>query len=148
MRRLEQGKEDQWRALFDAVVNSQVRIWVAIAGVRSNSLCLLIQTDKTQGSFAFVAVTFIFLSLKMDRLKVSRYFLVPLEFLSMLAMAGAFAASLSLAIRLEAFCPRLDTSSSADLQSFQLLCPLTKGYSIAGGVGLLVHCFYAGLLSC
>ena len=30
-----QDKEDAWQAFFDAVVNSQTRIWIAIAAVRT-----------------------------------------------------------------------------------------------------------------
>lgn len=93
--------------------------------------------NRLKGCFTFLAALFVFLSLKMDRLKVSRYLLVPLEVLSMLVMAGAFAASLSLAIKLDPLCSGLDSSSSDDLIPFAMLCPLTKGYSIAGGVGWL-----------
>jgi hypothetical protein len=75
------------------------------------------------------------LSLKLERFKVSPYFLVPLETMSMIAMAGAFAATLSLAIKLAPLCAGLDTSASTDLMAYDTVCPISLSSSIAGGVG-------------
>ncbi|KAF2478340.1 uncharacterized protein BDR25DRAFT_365527 [Lindgomyces ingoldianus] len=119
---LDASKEDTWEDFFDAAVGSQMRICVAIAA----------------GCFSFLTGTFIILSLKSQRLKVSPYLLVPLEFLCMLAMAAAFATTLTLALKLDGICSGLDISSSTDLRGFEMLCPLSKGYSIGGGVGLLL----------
>jgi hypothetical protein len=66
---------------------------------------------------------------------MSCYVLVPLELLSMIVMGGAFAATLTLAVKLDPTCNGLDASSSGDLMAFGMLCPLSKGWSIAGGVG-------------
>jgi hypothetical protein len=71
----------------------------------------------------------------LKRLKPPQFLLIPLEFISMLAMATAFTASLSLAINLDSTCTRLDPSSSVDLEGFEVLCPLSKGYTIGNGTG-------------
>src|SRR5690242_12369769 len=80
----------------------------------------------------------ILMSSKMDRLKVSGYTSVPLELLSMMSMGGAFALTLTLAVKLDPTCNGLDAASSGDLMAFGMLCPLSKGWSIAGGLGWFV----------
>ncbi|KAF2267488.1 hypothetical protein CC78DRAFT_541720 [Lojkania enalia] len=120
--RLSVDEDNKWLDFMDAVVDSQIQIWVAIGS----------------GCFAFLAGVHILLSIKVDRFKVSRYILVPVELLSMIVMGGAFAATLTLAIKLAPRCRDLDTASSPDLASFAMLCPLSTGYSIASGVGWFV----------
>ncbi|KAF2730889.1 hypothetical protein EJ04DRAFT_499695 [Polyplosphaeria fusca] len=114
--------KDKWQAFFDAVLGSEMRVWIAIGG----------------GCFAFIAGMLVLLSSKVNRLKVSCYVLVPLELLSMITMAGAFTASLSLAVKLDSSCNGLDASTSGDLMAFGMLCPLSKGWSISGGIGVAV----------
>ncbi|ORY15955.1 hypothetical protein BCR34DRAFT_143623 [Clohesyomyces aquaticus] len=119
---LDQGKEDIWEDFFDAATGSEMRIWVAIAA----------------GSFSFLVATFIIISLKSQRLKISHYLLIPLELLCMLAMAAAFATTLTLAVKLDTCCPALDVSANSDLMMFGMLCPLSKAHSITGGAGLFL----------
>jgi hypothetical protein len=73
--------------------------------------------------------------MKLERLNLSHYLLVPFEFLSMFAMAAAFGASLSLAINLDSVCFRLDPSNSSDLKAFEALCSLSRGYAVGNGTG-------------
>ncbi|KAF2115433.1 hypothetical protein BDV96DRAFT_646430 [Lophiotrema nucula] len=120
--RLPIQREAQWKAFFDVVLDSNMRIWVAIAA----------------GCFTTLAGLLIILSAKVDRLRMSRYVVVPLELLVMLVMAGAFAAILSLAIKFGPACAVLDPSSSPDLASFETLCPISKAYSGAAGAGWFV----------
>jgi hypothetical protein len=80
----------------------------------------------------------IFLSCKVERFKMSRYVTIPLEFLSMLAMTAAFVGPLTLAIKLMPVCGNLPMSTSRDLMTFSMVCPLTTGYTVAGGVGTYV----------
>ncbi|KAF2711584.1 hypothetical protein K504DRAFT_489435 [Pleomassaria siparia CBS 279.74] len=112
-------KELPWRQFFEAAVGSQIRIWIAI----------------TAAGFSFLAGIFIILSMKTESLKLTRYVLIPVELISMFAMSAAFGASLSLSIMLDSTCIRLDSSSSADLKKFEMLCPLSKGHSIGNGTG-------------
>ncbi|KAF2878008.1 hypothetical protein BDV95DRAFT_600688 [Massariosphaeria phaeospora] len=112
-------KEDAWRAFFTAVLDSQLRIWIAIAA----------------GCFTFLAALLTMLSIKTAHLKISPRVLIPLELLSTLTMGGALAATTTLAVRLVGLSgPNLDTSSSSDLMAFGMLGPLSKGYAIATGV--------------
>ncbi|KAF2661777.1 hypothetical protein K491DRAFT_710610 [Lophiostoma macrostomum CBS 122681] len=130
---MNEDRKEAWRAFFDALVNSQIRIWIAIAA----------------GSFTFLAVLMVFLSYKIERFKMSRYVTIPLEFLSMLAMTAAFVGPLTLAIKMMPVCANLPTSTSRDLTTFSMVCPLTTAYTVAGGVGsfLLAITSLAALIS-
>lgn len=119
---VDQGKTGPWRTFFSTALDSQIRIWIAIAA----------------GCFTCLSGSLILLSLTVDRLKVSNYILGPVEFVSMLGMGGALGGSLSFAIKLDPLCANLDTKFSVDLAPFRILCPISKGYSIISGAGLLI----------
>jgi hypothetical protein len=34
---MNEARRESWRAFFDALVNSQIRIWIAIAAVRAST---------------------------------------------------------------------------------------------------------------
>ncbi|KAF2676353.1 hypothetical protein K458DRAFT_410567 [Lentithecium fluviatile CBS 122367] len=112
--------QEAWRQLFDAAVNSQLRIWVAIAA----------------GCFISITTLLIILSQKTERMHMSPYLAIPLEFIAMLTMGAAFGATLSLTLKLGT--PELVTAPAPDLKSFGMLLPLSKGYAIAAGAGLML----------
>ena len=118
-------RQEAWRTLFSALTNSQSRIWIAIAA----------------GGFTFLGGLLVFLSFKVQRFKMSRAVSIPLELLCMLAMAAAFVAPLTLAMRIMQPCANMPKSSSKDLQAFGMVCPLVTGYTVAGGVGWYVNSF-------
>ncbi|KAF2195857.1 hypothetical protein K469DRAFT_19903 [Zopfia rhizophila CBS 207.26] len=119
---LETQIESDWREFIDVALASVLRVWVTIA-----TAC-----------FGFLSALFIVLSTHITRLKAPRYFLIPLEILAMLVMAGAFALTLTLAVQFEPICEQLNPSNSPDLMAFEMLCPISKAHSIAGGAGWFI----------
>ncbi|KAF2011947.1 hypothetical protein BU24DRAFT_412492 [Aaosphaeria arxii CBS 175.79] len=119
---LNDDKKTTWLNFFKAALRNEQRIWISVG----------------TGALSFVAMLYIFLALKIDRMKVSPKFLVPLEFLTMLSMAAAFVFSLVTTIDVSPLCVGLDTASDSDLNTFGLFCPMDKGHAAAGGVGVLV----------
>jgi hypothetical protein len=89
-----------------------------------------------QGCFTAITTLLITLSQKMERMHMSAYLAIPLEFLAMLAMGAAFGAALSLTLKLGS--PTLITAPAPDLRTFSILLPLSKAYAIAAGTGLLL----------
>ncbi|KAF1848653.1 uncharacterized protein K460DRAFT_364648 [Cucurbitaria berberidis CBS 394.84] len=131
-----QTREQYWQNYFTVVLNGVIRIWISIAAA----------------SFASLANTLIVLASVMDRIRMSSNVLVPIECLSMCAMATAFGTSLSFALSLNVFSEtRLDTAGSSDLTKFAMLVPLSKGYVVAAGTGgflVLVTCLVATVEVC
>ncbi|KAH7378273.1 hypothetical protein BKA66DRAFT_610409 [Pyrenochaeta sp. MPI-SDFR-AT-0127] len=129
-------KDQDWRDYFTMVLSGVTRIWVSIA----------------TASFASLASILITLAIVIDRMRMSSTVLVPIECLSMCAMATAFGTSLSLAMSLNAFSnSRLDAVDSPELASFAMLMPLSKGYVLAAGIGwflILVACIVATANAC
>ncbi|CAO2653947.1 Nn.00g106800.m01.CDS01 [Neocucurbitaria sp. VM-36] len=135
--RLDNQIQDQyWQTYFTEVLNGVIRIWISIAAA----------------SFASLASILIVLATVLDRMRISSVVLIPIEWLSMCAMATAFGTSLSLALSLIAFTEiRLDTAGSADLMNFAMLVPLSKGYAVAAGAGgflVLVACITSTVDAC
>ncbi|KAF2001357.1 hypothetical protein P154DRAFT_533897 [Amniculicola lignicola CBS 123094] len=118
---LDSEKSEAWRDFINVVVDSQVRVWLPIGAA----------------CFTFLAGLFIVFSSRVTQLTAPKYVLLPLELLAMFVMAGAFAVALSLAVRVGSQCAVLDPSSSSDLKAFEMICPLTKAFSITGGAGWL-----------
>ncbi|KAJ4374950.1 hypothetical protein N0V83_002029 [Neocucurbitaria cava] len=85
-------------------------------------------------------------------MRMSSVVLIPIEWLSMCAMATAFGTSLSFALSLVIFNEvPLNTTGSADLMNFAMLVPLSKGYVVAAGTGgflVLVACIAATVDAC
>jgi hypothetical protein len=75
----------------------------------------------------------------LDRMRMSAAVLIPLEALSMCAMATAFGTSLSFALTVDSFSAKLlNTANSSDLSMFSMLVPLSKAYVVAAGTGLFL----------
>lgn len=97
------------------------------------------QLTILQGSFTTLSTALIIASQTSQRMKITPYLLLPVEFLAMLATAASFGATLSLTMKLTGLSmgpPSLDPSSSPDLSTFAMLVPLSKGYAIAAGTTL------------
>lgn len=67
---------------------------------------------------------------------MSPYLANPLEFITMLSMAAAFGATLSLTLKLGD--PALTTAPAPDLRTFAMLIPLSKAYAITAGGALFL----------
>ncbi|PSN61469.1 hypothetical protein BS50DRAFT_152296 [Corynespora cassiicola Philippines] len=118
---LEQAeKEEAWRDFFRTVAESQLIIWITVA----------------TAAFSFLVSLIVLLSIKVERMRITPYVLIPLEFLSMFAMATTFGFSLNLAIDLTRFGgATLDAGPSGDLAAFAKLSPRILGHAIGSGVG-------------
>jgi hypothetical protein len=126
-----------WIEFFQTLLGSQTRIWIAIIGV-----CIHGTTVKTrllilpQAGLTFLISMYTTASTFSKRLQMNRWALVVIELLAMGTMAAAFAASLTLTVKLGPICASLATTP--DLASFGLMCPADMGFSIAAGVGWLL----------
>jgi hypothetical protein len=116
---LDARQREAWTTFFSVLIGSQTRIWIAIGGA---SLSFLVALFTTMSTFS-------------KRLRTNRWALVAAELLAMMTMAAAFAASLTLTVKLGPVCASLNSSSSSDLTTFGLMCPIDTGFSIAAGVG-------------
>lgn len=112
--------QDAWRKLFEDAVTSQLRIWVTMAAA----------------CFTFLTTLLIVLSHRMDSMRMSPYLANPLEFITMLSMAAAFGATLSLTLKLGS--PALTTAPAPELGTFAMLIPLSKAYAITAGGALFL----------
>jgi len=133
---LRPDSQDAWRQIFDAAVTSQTRVWVAMATVRTTNPSTPIETNPMQGCFTAIATVLITLSEKTERMHITAWFAIPLELISMLAMAAAFGATLSLTLKIGA--PELVTAPAPDLKTFAVLLPLSRAYAIVAGTGLFL----------
>ncbi|KAF2445631.1 hypothetical protein P171DRAFT_512892 [Karstenula rhodostoma CBS 690.94] len=115
-----QAEESTWRSFMQIAIDNNLRIWIAIAA----------------GSFSAFASILIILSLAIQRLRLPTPFLLPFELFSSLSLATAFAATLSLALKFPATLS--NSHSSADLASFAMLLPLSRGYAIGAGTGMFL----------
>ncbi|KAL5392574.1 hypothetical protein PMIN02_006085 [Paraphaeosphaeria minitans] len=114
-----QNEDAAWRAFILTAIETHLRIWVAIAA----------------GAFSTLATLLVTLSTTLPRLRLPTPFLLPLELLSSLSLATAFAATLSLALKFPVILS--NSPSSSDLAAFAMLLPLTRGYAIGAGGGMV-----------
>jgi len=118
-----QSAEEYWHSYFSAVLGGVVRIWISIGA----------------SSFASLAGIIVLFATMLDRVRMSAALIVPIEALSMCAMATAFGTSLSFALTMDSFTAKLlNTGNSSDLSMFTMLVALSKAYVVAAGTGLFL----------
>ncbi|KAI8938218.1 hypothetical protein NX059_005879 [Plenodomus lindquistii] len=109
-----------WRDYFTAARNAVPRICISIGAA----------------TFAFVALITVIYTTSSSRQRIPTTILVPIEILSMCAMATAFGTSLSFSASLNTFTQnQLAKTASSELASYIKLVPLSKGLVVLACIG-------------